>query len=144
MLYDDSWSDRYNLIGKNGIDYDLFGCLEYNPQEQFDITHIQSVIAEVPGQHNEWNYHWVLLLKDGLFVYLTGWCDYTGWDCQSGAESWMGFSAQDVVAHAPETETRFEATIAVRNELERQLNLEKDVSWRDGQNDPDMPNLPLI
>lgn len=24
-------------------------------------------------------------LKDGRFLYVSGWCDTTGWDCQSGA-----------------------------------------------------------
>jgi hypothetical protein len=34
----------------------------------------------------EWSGGFLLKLKDGRFAYLTGWCDYTGWGCQDGAE----------------------------------------------------------
>lgn len=33
----------------------------------------------------EWTGGFVMELKDGHFATLTGWCDYTGWGCQDGA-----------------------------------------------------------
>lgn len=36
------------------------------------------------GDGSEWNGGFVLRLKDGRWVHLTGWCDYTGWGCQDG------------------------------------------------------------
>lgn len=39
------------------------------------------------GDDNEWSGGFLLKLKDGRFAYLTGWCDYTGWGCQDGAET---------------------------------------------------------
>ncbi len=33
----------------------------------------------------DWSGGFLMLLKDGRFAYLTGWCDYTGWGCQDGA-----------------------------------------------------------
>jgi hypothetical protein len=30
-------------------------------------------------------------MKDGTFGSAEGWCDYTGWDCQSGVEFKSGF-----------------------------------------------------
>ena len=36
--------------------------------------------------HMDWSGGFVLLLADGGFAYLEGWCDYTGWGCQDGAE----------------------------------------------------------
>ena len=32
----------------------------------------------------QWAGGFLLRLKDGRFVYITGWCDYTGWGCQDG------------------------------------------------------------
>lgn len=36
------------------------------------------------SESSEWHGGFVLLLKDGRWVHLTGWCDYTGWGCQDG------------------------------------------------------------
>lgn len=33
---------------------------------------------------SEWSGGFLLKMKDGSFVYVTGWCDYTGWGCQDG------------------------------------------------------------
>ena len=33
----------------------------------------------------DWFGGFLAQLKDGTFVYITGWCDYTGWGCQDGA-----------------------------------------------------------
>lgn len=32
----------------------------------------------------EWSGGFLLEMKDGKFVYVHGWCDYTGWGCQDG------------------------------------------------------------
>jgi hypothetical protein len=34
----------------------------------------------------DWSGGFLMRLHDGRFAYLTGWCDYTGWGCQDGAE----------------------------------------------------------
>jgi hypothetical protein len=34
----------------------------------------------------EWGGGFLMLLEDGRYAYLTGWCDATGWGCQDGAE----------------------------------------------------------
>ncbi len=33
---------------------------------------------------SDWQGGWLLEMNDGRFVYLSGWCDYTGWGCQDG------------------------------------------------------------
>lgn len=33
----------------------------------------------------DWAGGFLMLLNDGRYAYLTGWCDYTGWGCQDGA-----------------------------------------------------------
>lgn len=67
--------------------WDLDACLQYNPQDGFTINDITEVIAQIEGEHDGAPYHWVLQLANGAIAYLTGSCDYTGWDCQSSAES---------------------------------------------------------
>lgn len=34
----------------------------------------------------DWRGGFLLLLRDGTYAYVTGWCDYTGWGCQDGVE----------------------------------------------------------
>lgn len=34
----------------------------------------------------EWDGGFVVELENGKFAHVTGWCDYTGWGCQDGAE----------------------------------------------------------
>ena len=34
----------------------------------------------------EWSGGFVFELEDGRIGHLTGWCDYTGWGCQDGAD----------------------------------------------------------
>lgn len=71
--------DKYEA---RGIDPDLGSCLQYNPQT-FNLDDIDQVLAVVPGENDQRDWHWVLRLKDGGVLQLTGGCDYTGWDCSS-------------------------------------------------------------
>lgn len=67
----------------DNIGYDLSACLTYNDIgiKEEDIA---SVLAEWEGEHDGDDYRWVVALKDGRYGFIQGWCDYTGWDCQSG------------------------------------------------------------
>jgi hypothetical protein len=58
---------------------DISYALEFNPQS-YTVHDIKGIVAEVPGSHDEFDWHWILALKDGRFVYASGGCDYTGWD----------------------------------------------------------------
>jgi len=59
---------------------DLYSAIEYNPQEGFTEGDILGILAEVPGENDEYDWHWVVKLKDKRYVYVSGGCDYTGWD----------------------------------------------------------------
>lgn len=37
-----------------------------------------------PDGVTEWDGGFLMQMKDGTFLYITGWCDYTGWGCQDG------------------------------------------------------------
>lgn len=71
------------------FDYDLEACLIHNPQPGFTADDIDAVLAVWEGQNDGDAWRWVLALKGGRYAVLRGWCDYTGWDCQSGAQSWI-------------------------------------------------------
>jgi len=61
------------------VDYDFCACLEYNAQP-FNLLDVERALAVIEGEHDGPDWHWIVVLRDGRFVYLTGGCDYTGWD----------------------------------------------------------------
>ena len=71
------------MIRKND---DLWYALSYNPPDTFAVDDIKDIVAEIPGENDELNWWWILKLKTKKFVLLSGWCDCTGWDCQSGID----------------------------------------------------------
>jgi hypothetical protein len=140
-----------------GIDWDLEACLENNPQETFDIPDIEKVLAVYEGENNGADWHWVLELKQpvdqkvnddpdntlhirGKYVYLNGWCDYTGWDCQSGASSQICISpiAAAHVATIAEQDSdhrchwsNWDKGIDMSGYLLEQLNKGKHETWQE-------------
>lgn len=67
-------------------DQDLVAYLENN-DEIFKLDDIKNIHAEVVGHNDEDYWYWIIELKDGRFLLTSAWCDYTGWDCQSGGHS---------------------------------------------------------
>lgn len=68
-------------------DYDLQAAYEHNSSDfPFDLLDISNVLANIPGHNDEDHWSWIVELKNGDFYFISAWCDYTGWDCQSGAE----------------------------------------------------------
>jgi hypothetical protein len=161
MSYYDNTTE-YNLIG---IDYDLEACLEYNPQDLFNIKDIDKVLAVHMGENDGDDWRWILQLKDNRFVFLQGGCDYTGWDCQSWATSRSGDTAEAVAEYAlgdvpiQEDNQPYNAGLGhminilsgtynknfkeVRDELLIQLEMGKNKTWREQTKD-DFPDLPKI
>lgn len=113
-------------------DSDLQTCLEYNPQD-FVFEDIKDVLAVIEGANDEANWHWILELKKefegGTFAYLEGGCDYTGWDCRSSASSFFAKNPFDLLGQSEESA-----------ELRRQLETQKDVTWREA-NDKGVPPI---
>jgi RimJ/RimL family protein N-acetyltransferase len=85
-----NYYDNAEAYHNRGIDWDLFACLEDNPQA-FAVDDIERVLAVREGEPDYGDWAWVLRLKDGRCAYLQGGCGYTGWDCQSWA--WSQFAA---------------------------------------------------
>lgn len=70
------------------LDYDLSACLVNNPQSEFSIEDIESVLAVAVNENIDNLYYWVLGLHNGTFAFLYGDCCYhNDWSCTSSAES---------------------------------------------------------
>lgn len=66
------------------LPYDLRAALEYNDTNPVTHDNVAEILAFHEGKKDSPDYwHWLLLLTDNKIAYLTGGCDYTGWDCQS-------------------------------------------------------------
>lgn len=103
MNSDNEYFDR---ISRNG--YDLAVCLEYNPQDGFSVDDIDRVLAVWEGENDGDSWRWILALNNGKFVFMDGWCDYTGWDCQSGAMSVITDTVEEALAATSELAGMYE------------------------------------
>jgi hypothetical protein len=76
----DYYDKRAAILKRIGADDDFGACLEYNPQSNWDLPDVKRVLAVIEGEYDSSAWHWIVALLDERFVYLTGCCDYTGWD----------------------------------------------------------------
>lgn len=53
------------------VGYDLSAAMQYNAQD-FSKDDIQEVLAEWEGKNDEEDWRWIVLLKDGRFMYMRG------------------------------------------------------------------------
>lgn len=58
----------------------------------------------------EWNGGFLLEMKSGKFVYVHGWCDYTGWGCQDGTGR-QDFDTEPTDLQALEKTEHWETTL---------------------------------
>lgn len=162
-----SYFDNEEEYRELGIDYDLVACLEYNGQKDFSISDIKKVLAVHEGERDEEDWHWVIKLKSpNKYVYLRGGCDYTGWDCQSWASSYIDTTPLKALyvlktGHLPIDKennpinagfghmlTLLSGTYnnkdqEIYEELKQQIKQCKNKTWREINNN-EMPNLPKI
>ena len=111
---------------------DLWYAFENNDVEGISSHDIADIVAEVPGANDEYSWYWIVKLNSGKFALMTGWCDYTGWDCQSGLYLGGTFDSALLAAEsAPEVEEYSERHI--RKNLVGQVNGEypKFTYWSD-------------
>jgi hypothetical protein len=63
----------------------------------FDTNDVAEIIAIVEGENA--GDEWVACgrLNDGRYFSLRAWCDFTGWDCQSGGGSDVALTLDDTI-----------------------------------------------
>lgn len=89
---------------------DLAQALEYNSVGL--PSPVVAILATIEGENDEADWHWLVRLEDGQHAYISGGCDYTGWDCQSNCEAFVEPTAEAALRQVPE---------AYRDELAVQL-----------------------
>lgn len=72
----------------------------------FDIDDVQDVIAADCGENDGDSWMMVGKLKDGRFFFLDAWCDYTGWDCQSGGDAQVANTLENLKRYGMTEEAR--------------------------------------
>ena len=123
--------DSVNSFQQRGIDHDLVDCLEFNSQDGFSVEDIKRVLAVWEGENDGDDWRWILVLNSGKFVFLQGGCDYTGWDCQSSANSIICDDIKDIVS-AMRNPMRFsENNDTIIIHLVKQLIGTKDKTWHE-------------
>ncbi len=78
----DGNNDMCLIPGVRGYDWDNTFTAAYQLGiNRFDV---KMVIASAEGCKDERNWVGIFQLKDGRYLYVSAWCDFTGWECQSG------------------------------------------------------------
>ena len=75
-------------------DYDWKEAFEYST---FKPDEISEILFSEEGEND--GESWVLIcrLNNNNYAFLSAGCDYTGWDCQAGGESYMRESFDDLL-----------------------------------------------
>lgn len=99
------------------IDSDLSYCYTamVGNTNGFRLEDVAYVLAEIMGENDGPNWHWVIALKDRTYAYVTGGCDYTGWGCQDWGKAVI-FSTLKEALEAVEVPQRYILQAQLRGE----------------------------
>lgn len=94
FLFDDyNWGEVFNFSGNARCadpnkEYNLSG---------FGVEDVRFVFFEDAGCND--GESWIIAgqLKDERYFFIDAWCDYTGWDCQSGGSCTIADSFKELV-----------------------------------------------
>lgn len=103
-----------------GITSDLKAALECN-YPTFSLKNIVNVVADIPGENDEYDWWWILSIRGRGYLLLSGGCDYTGWDCGSSIEEHGFFKTKLEAAMAAPEEDDSRSLRAIRSELVSQV-----------------------
>lgn len=127
------------------IDYDLEAALRENSLSEY-IDRINTVLGVVEGENDGNAWHWIVLLNNPVKVaYITGSCDYTGWDCQSNCYVTEFDTIIDALGDV-EVEEHYKYGFDVQENLLNQIVAKKaNLTWRQQilEKYPEF-NLPIV
>lgn len=98
------------------IDVDLSSACEFNDVAPFRLQDVAYVLAALMGENDGPSFHWVVAMKDHTYAYVSGGCDYTGWDCSSSAYAGIKPSLREVMSQVEN-----DAGAEIRGLLRRQM-----------------------
>lgn len=76
------WENAFAVAGdpKAVINSKEIGLEGINREE------VEKIIGIIQGENDGPSWTGIFKLKDGRFISVCSYCDYTGWDCQAGGE----------------------------------------------------------
>jgi hypothetical protein len=89
ILGSEGWARTYELGNElevlfPGQDvHDLLYACEYNGSGPLEDHALAGLVMLQEGENDGGEWIWLVTVDDGTHWVATGWCDYTGWDCQS-------------------------------------------------------------
>jgi hypothetical protein len=64
--------------------------------EPFSVADVAEILALSEGVADEEDWLGAFRLSDGRFVFVSAWCDYTGWGCQDGGVARVADTLDDL------------------------------------------------
>jgi hypothetical protein len=87
---DYDWQEAFCFVGNIRTAHN---CASFG----FGLECVAEVIAADEGQNDGDSWVMVGRLTDGRFFFLSAWCDYTGWDCQSGGDVQVADTLENLI-----------------------------------------------
>ena len=87
------------------------------PSHDITLEDVAYVLAYLQGENDGPDFHWIIAMKDHTYAYVSGGCDYTGWDCQAGGYVEMCLSLSEALSKAEENNNG----VQIRKLLTKQL-----------------------
>lgn len=86
---------------KLGISKSIFND-DYDWQNAFEasevnLSDVAFIYAYADGENDGMSWLCIGRMLDGRFFFLNAWCDYAGWDCQSGGEAFFDESLEKLI-----------------------------------------------
>jgi len=60
------------------------------------VDNVSMILAYDEGVNDDQSWVAIVQLDDGRWAFVDAWCDYTGWDCQSGGQKWLSHSIENL------------------------------------------------
>ena len=100
---DGNWEEAFACAMRDRVR----GVLGYDGSlAPFGVSDVAEVIATAEGEKDGDSWVGAFRLTDGRFVFVSAWCDYTGWGCQDGGDAQVAATLDDLVRLAMGNEDR--------------------------------------
>lgn len=84
------WKEAFKYSNGKSLD-------DNTPDFPFQMAHISKILYIEEGENDGPSWIIMVKLKGGMYGFLSAGCDYTGWDCQAGGQSYVSKSKQKLI-----------------------------------------------
>ena len=88
---DYDWKEAFAISPMSGV-LGYTGSLE-----DYCIDDVKKIIAISNGQNDGESWIGAFQLNDGRYIFISAWCDYTGWGCQDGGNCYVASSLNKLI-----------------------------------------------